>query len=50
MEVVGGYLYPPTTSYPLADFAVDGHTGQSGGAPDTVRCVPHQPTIGVWSC
>jgi hypothetical protein len=33
--------------------AVDGHTGQSGGAPDMalfiVRWVPRQPTIGVWS-
>jgi hypothetical protein len=33
---------------------VDGHTGQSGGAPDTtlftVWCVPRQLTVGVWSC
>jgi hypothetical protein len=53
MEVVGGYLLPPTTSQPLADFAVDGHTGQSGGAPDrvlfTVRCLPRQQIVGVWS-
>jgi hypothetical protein len=33
--------------------AADGHTGQSGGALDTalftIQCVPHQPTVGVWS-
>jgi hypothetical protein len=32
--------------------AVDGHTGQSGGAPDmtlfTVRCLPRQQIVGVW--
>jgi hypothetical protein len=38
----------------IGGFAVDGHTGQSGGASDTalftVMCVPLQTTIGVWSC
>jgi hypothetical protein len=33
--------------------AVDGHTGQSDGAPDMalfgVRCLPRQQTVGVWS-
>jgi hypothetical protein len=46
-----GGIYSPTT---IPVIAVDGHTGQSGGAPDTalftVRWVPHQPTVGVWSC
>jgi hypothetical protein len=32
---------------------VDGHTRQFGGAPDmtlfTVRCLPRQKTVGVWS-
>ena len=40
----------PTT---IPVVAVDGHTAQSGGAPDmtllTVWCVPRQQTIGVWS-
>jgi hypothetical protein len=46
-----GVFIAPTT---IPAVAVDGHTGQSGGAPDTalfiVRCVPHQSTVGVWSC
>jgi hypothetical protein len=37
----------------LADFAVDGHIGQSGGAPDMalfiVQCVPRQLPVGVSS-
>ena len=37
----------------LAEFSVDGHIGQFGGAPDTILltvwCVPRQPTVGVWS-
>jgi hypothetical protein len=49
MVVIGG-IYSPTT---IPAVVVDGHTGQFGGAPDmtlfTVRCVPRQPTIGVWS-
>jgi hypothetical protein len=32
-EVVGGYLYPTTTSYLLANFAVYGRTGHG-----TVHC------------
>jgi hypothetical protein len=44
-------IYSQTT---ISVVAVDGHTGQSGGAPDTalfiVRWVPHQPTVGVQSC
>jgi hypothetical protein len=40
----------PTT---ILVVVVDGHTGQSGGAPDmtlfTVRCVKRQQTVGVWS-
>jgi hypothetical protein len=46
-----GIFIAPTT---IPVVVVDGHTGQSGGAPDTtlftVPCVPHQPTVGVWSC
>jgi hypothetical protein len=49
MVVVGG-IYSPNHYLVVA---VDGHTGQSGGAPDmalfTVGCVPRQPTVGVWS-
>jgi hypothetical protein len=49
MVVVGG-IYSPNT---IPAVTVDGHTGQSGGAPDmalfTVWCVPCQPTIGVWT-
>ena len=45
-----GVFIAPTT---IPAVAVDGHTGQSGGAPDMtlfiVRCVPRQPTVGVWS-
>jgi hypothetical protein len=48
--VVGG-IYS-TTTIPVV--AVDGYTKQFDGAPDTtlltVRCVPHHPTVGVWSC
>jgi hypothetical protein len=47
--VVGG-IYSPN-HYPAV--AVDGHTEQSDVVPDmalfTVRCVPRQPTVGVWS-
>jgi hypothetical protein len=45
-----GVFIAPTT---ILAVAVDGHTRQSGGALDThylhVRCVPSQPTVGVWS-
>jgi hypothetical protein len=45
-----GGIYSPTT---ILVVAVDGHTGQSGGAPNmtlfTVRCLPRQQTVGVWS-
>jgi hypothetical protein len=45
-----GVFISPTT---IPVVAVDGLTGQSGGAPDMalfiVRCVPCLPTIGVWS-
>jgi hypothetical protein len=45
-----GVLIAPTT---IPAVAVDGHTGQSGGAPDmalfTVRCMPRQQTVGVQS-
>jgi hypothetical protein len=54
MVVVGRVFIAQPLFYPLADFSADGHTGQSGGAPDivlfTVRCVPCQPTVGLWSC
>jgi hypothetical protein len=54
MEVVGGiYSLQPLPSRWLIEFAVDGHTGQSGGAPDMalfiVWCVPRLQTVGVWS-
>jgi hypothetical protein len=48
----GGWMVfiAPTT---ILAIAVDGHTGQPGGAPDmtlfTVRCLPRQQTVGVWS-
>jgi hypothetical protein len=48
----GGWVVfiAPTT---IPAVVVDGHTGQSGGAPYmtlfTLRCVPRQPTGGVWS-
>jgi hypothetical protein len=45
-----GVFIAPTT---ILVVAVDGHTRQSGGAPDRVlfpvRCLPHQQAIGVWS-
>jgi hypothetical protein len=45
-----GVFIAPTT---ILAVVVDGHTGQSGGAPDmalfTVRCVLRHPTVGVWS-
>jgi hypothetical protein len=45
-----GVFIVPTT---ILAVGVDGHTGQSGGAPDmtlfTVRCLPCQQTVGVWS-
>jgi hypothetical protein len=50
MVVVRG-IYSPTT---ILVIAIEGHTGQFGGAPNTtlftVRCVSRQPTVGVWSC
>jgi hypothetical protein len=45
----GGWVVfiAPTTIHVVA---VDGHTGQSGGAPDkvlfAVRCLPHQQIVG----
>jgi hypothetical protein len=43
-----GVFIAPTT------IPIDGHTEQSGGAPDmalfTVRCVPRQLAVEVWSC
>ena len=45
-----GVFIAPTA---ILAIVVDGHTGQSGGAPDTklftVRCVLRQLTIRVWS-
>jgi hypothetical protein len=45
-----GVFIAPTT---IPAVAVDGHTGQSGGALDmalfTVRCLSRQQTVGVWS-
>ena len=45
-----GVFIAPTT---IPAVAVDGHTGQSGGAPDrslfSVRCAPRQLPVGVWS-
>jgi hypothetical protein len=45
-----GVFIAPTI---IPAIAIDGHTGQSGGAPDMalfiVRCVPRQLTVGVWS-
>jgi hypothetical protein len=48
----GGWrVFIALTTIPVV--AVDGHTRQSSGAPDTelftVRCVPRQPTVEVWS-
>jgi hypothetical protein len=41
VEVVVGYYSPEPPIQPLGQAAVDGHTGQSGAAPDTVRCASH---------
>jgi hypothetical protein len=45
-----GVFIAPTT---IPAVAVDGHTEQFGGALDmvmfTVRCLPHQQTVGIWS-
>jgi hypothetical protein len=45
-----GVFIAPTT---ILVVGVDGHTGQSDGAPDMtlfiIRCVPPQPTVVVWS-
>jgi hypothetical protein len=45
-----GVFIAPTT---IPAIAVDGHTRQSGGAPDmtlfTIRCLPRQQIVGVWS-
>jgi hypothetical protein len=42
------------TSTTIHVVVVDGHTGQSGGAPDTplftIRWVPRQLTVRAWSC
>jgi hypothetical protein len=47
----GWVVFIAPTTIPVV--VVDGYTGQSSGAPDmalfTVRCVPRQPTVGVWS-
>jgi hypothetical protein len=49
MMVVGVFIAP--TIIPVVP--VDGHTGQSGGAPDMtmfiVRSVSRQPIVEVWS-
>ena len=46
---LGVFIAPST----ILVVAIDGHTGQSGGAPDMtlsiVRCLPRQQTVGVWS-
>jgi hypothetical protein len=53
MEVVGGVFIASNNFLAVGCFAVDGRTGQFGGAPDrvlfTIRCLPRQQTIGVWS-
>jgi hypothetical protein len=45
-----GVFIAPTT---IPAVAVDGHTEQFSGALDmvmfTVRCLPHQQTVGIWS-
>jgi hypothetical protein len=48
-EVVGGYLWPPTTSIVVGEAAVDGRTGQSGAPPrhPTVR-VLEQLIVGAF--
>jgi hypothetical protein len=52
-EVVGGYLYPPTTSIAVGESAGDGRTGQSGAPPDRFYALsgapPHHLTIRVRS-
>jgi hypothetical protein len=49
MVVVGGIYSPNHYSSRYCPW----HTGQSGGAPDmalfSVRCVPRQLPVGVWS-
>jgi hypothetical protein len=49
VEVVGGIYSPQPPIQPLGQAVVDGHTGQSGAPPDTVRCASHvtQP-LGFW--
>ena len=50
--VVVGRVFIASTNVLAVD--VDGHTGQFGGAPDTIlftiQCVPRQLPVGVWSC
>jgi hypothetical protein len=41
VAVVGGIYSPQPPIQPLGQAAVDGHTGQSGVPPDSVRCVSH---------
>jgi hypothetical protein len=41
VEVVGGFFIPPTPIQPLGQAAVDGCAGQSGAAPDSIRCASH---------
>jgi hypothetical protein len=52
-EVVGGYLYPLTTSIAVGEVAGDVRTGQSGGPPDRHCSLsgvpPRHPTVRVRS-
>jgi hypothetical protein len=41
VDVVGGIYSPQPPKQQLGLAAVDGHTGQSGAPPDTVRCASH---------
>jgi hypothetical protein len=49
MVVLRVFIAPST----IPAVVVDGHTEQSGGAPEItvfiVRCVPCQPTVRVWT-
>jgi hypothetical protein len=48
MVVVGGIYSPNNQTNRWVWAAVDGRTGQSGAAPDTVRCASHvTPTVRV---
>jgi hypothetical protein len=46
---LGGIYSPQRPKLPLGVAAVDGHIGQSGAPPDTVRCVSHvTQSLGFW--